>query len=282
MSRKELTGVEGVDYILCQICGDRYKNLPIHLARSHNMSKEEYYELYPGFPLMSDSGIRIQKKGLDKGKITNLERFGVENPFQSEDIKDKIKKDNFDKYGVEHNMQRPEIAAKVSVSLTGHEVSQPRRDKQSASMKGKMVGDKNPTKRPEVAAKISESLMGHEVTEITRQRIRDNMPDESMENNGNWRGGLSFEKYPKEFFDKRIYIREKYNNCDYFSGIHKDICNNGQAMSVHHIDYDKQNSDEDNLVPLNRRNHTLTNGNRLFWTNMIKYAQDYDEIYYKD
>ncbi|PCI28348.1 hypothetical protein COB55_03945 [Candidatus Wolfebacteria bacterium] len=41
-----------------------------------------------------------------KNKITNLERHGVENIFQSEIIKDKIKQTNLKNFGVEHNSQR--------------------------------------------------------------------------------------------------------------------------------------------------------------------------------
>lgn len=268
MSRKELTGVEGVDYVVCAICGRRFINLPIHLSRAHNISKEEYLKRYPGSLLMCDIGIRVQKGGLDKGKKTNLERYGVENVFQSEVIKDKIKKDTINKYGVEYNVQRSEIIIKISTSLMGHEVSEERREKQRRSMKGKLVGDKNSSKRPEVAAKIRDSLMGHKVTNTTRQKIRENMPDGSMENNGNWQGGLSFEKYPKEFFNQRNYIREKYNN--------------GVATSVHHIDYNKQNSNEDNLIPLSKDNHGLTNGKRHFWYKLIKYSQNYDKYYYKE
>ena len=34
-----------------------------------------------------------------------MKNYGVENPFQSEIVKDKIKATNMDKYGVEHPSQ---------------------------------------------------------------------------------------------------------------------------------------------------------------------------------
>lgn len=43
---------------------------------------------------------------------TNLERYGVENPFQSEEIKQKIKEINLERYGVENPSQSPEIHQK--------------------------------------------------------------------------------------------------------------------------------------------------------------------------
>lgn len=49
----------------------------------------------------------------EKIKITNLARYGVENPFESEEIKEKIQQNNLDKYGVAYNSQRPEIISKI-------------------------------------------------------------------------------------------------------------------------------------------------------------------------
>ena len=328
MSKKELVGIYGIDYVMCEICGERLTFLGSHLTRSHGMTKEEYLELFPESLLISESASRKRSKAQSGENNPMFDKKGENNPnfgqkrseqarkmtgrHPSEETLEKMRGERVDRIekicpickhtffvlpheddriycsnecvgGAKKGIKLSESTCiKISEGLTGHKVTQQQKDKQRISMTGKMAGDKNPTKRPEVAAKISDSLMGHEVTEATRQKIRENMPDGSMENNGNWKGGLSFEKYPKEFFDQRVYIRDKYNNCDYFTGIHKDICNNGRELSVHHIDYNKQNNIEDNLVPLNIKNHTLTNGNRLFWNSVIKYAQDYDEIYYED
>ena len=48
----------------------------------------------------------------DKIKHTNLEKYGVENPFQSDVIKDKIKQTNLERYGVEHALQSEAIKNK--------------------------------------------------------------------------------------------------------------------------------------------------------------------------
>lgn len=47
---------------------------------------------------------------------TNLERYGVKNVFQSDEIKNKIKLTNLDRYGVEHAVQNADIAVKISNS----------------------------------------------------------------------------------------------------------------------------------------------------------------------
>jgi hypothetical protein len=49
----------------------------------------------------------------DKIKKSNLEKYGVENPFQNESIKDKIKKSNLEKYGVEYLCQTKDIKDKI-------------------------------------------------------------------------------------------------------------------------------------------------------------------------
>ena len=49
----------------------------------------------------------------EKSKQTILERYGVENAFQSEQIKDKIKQTNLEKYGVENVTQTKEVRNKM-------------------------------------------------------------------------------------------------------------------------------------------------------------------------
>lgn len=61
------------------------------------------------------------KKGIDnckkcssaKQKKTNMEKFGVDNPFKSETIKNNIKQSNLAKHGVEHNLQRKDVQEKI-------------------------------------------------------------------------------------------------------------------------------------------------------------------------
>lgn len=98
-------------------------------------------------------------------------------------------------------------------------------------------------------------------------------------------GFLIEQKYCIKFNEKlRKQIRLKYNNCDYISGLHKDICNNGINLSVHHVNYDKQcgcNGNKCKLIPLSNSNHSKTNGNRFFWNKLFIYSLEIDEWYYK-
>lgn len=85
----------------------------------------------------------------------------------------------------------------------------------------------------------------------------------------NWQGGKSFEKYGMEFDDK---LKESIRHRDKYKCV---LCwcsqlENGRQLSIHHIDYNKNNNDKDNLISLCISCHTETNGNRKKWT---KYFQ---------
>jgi hypothetical protein len=53
----------------------------------------------------------------EKQKAANLEKYGVENYFQSEDFKEKSKKTLHEKYGVENISKNPEMKQKIKVKL---------------------------------------------------------------------------------------------------------------------------------------------------------------------
>ena len=59
----------------------------------------------------------LQSKEIrDKGKATCLEKYGVEYPFQSEEIRDKGKETCLEKYGVENPMQNAEVRDKGKIT----------------------------------------------------------------------------------------------------------------------------------------------------------------------
>lgn len=81
-----------------------------------------------------------------------------------------------------------------------------------------------------------------------------------------WKGGIS--KLPYAFdFDKELKMLIRKRD--------KHICQLcqkrkiGKNLCVHHIDYDKQNSNPKNLVTLCRSCHSKTNSGRKIWTNFF-------------
>lgn len=83
----------------------------------------------------------------------------------------------------------------------------------------------------------------------------------SLENHHNWRGGISFEPYPVHW---QRDLKEKIRR---WEGHRCAICGQTQerALSVHHIDYDKCNLAEENLIALCISCHTKTNYQRDCW-----------------
>ncbi len=84
----------------------------------------------------------------------------------------------------------------------------------------------------------------------------------------NYIDGSSERKYPKEFNNKlkaKIRKRDNYQcqNCDMIDEEHIIIY--GSHIEVHHIDYDKENSNEENLVTLCKQCNLRANYNHSYW-----------------
>ncbi len=89
---------------------------------------------------------------------TNLEKYGVENPFQSEEIKNKIKKKNLERYGVENPSQSTKIhQKKIKTSLKNYGCEYPVQSEiikqKSKQTNFKKYGVSCAMKLPEVAQK---------------------------------------------------------------------------------------------------------------------------------
>lgn len=90
------------------------------------------------------------------------------------------------------------------------------------------------------------------------------------ENHPNWNGGSSYIEYPTSFTPrlKRV-IKElhqhKCGNPECNKPEYMNIKECGYKLAIHHIDYDKQNSNPENLIPLCSTCHAKTNYDREYW-----------------
>jgi hypothetical protein len=87
--------------------------------------------------------------------------------------------------------------------------------------------------------------------------------------NPTWQGGKSFESYSIEFnraLKNKIRKRDNYT-CQLTGKTEKEL---GRKLTIHHIDYDKMNCKEDNLISLSNDSNSKVNFNREDWTKYFK------------
>jgi hypothetical protein len=132
--------------------------------------------------------------------------------------------------------------------------------------------------------------LGKKASEETKQKMRTwhiinsnwkgrNHTDESKkkqsevklaDKNPVWKGGVSFEPYPIGWRKKlKLKIKGRDNNtCQLCYGNIDEMC---VGWATHHIDYDKDNLDESNLILLCKRCHGKTNHNhRAEWIRLFQ------------
>jgi len=95
--------------------------------------------------------------------------------------------------------------------------------------------------------------------------------------------GKAYELYPEEWhIGLKRKIRKRDNQVCMNCGIHREKLK--RALSVHHIDYNKELCISENLISLCNKCHSLTNTNRPHWTKFFqsllaeRYGYKYSEI----
>ena len=149
--------------------------------------------------------------------------------------------------------------------------------------------------------RISDSKKGKMLSEEHKQKIRMSMIGKNQykrtilmkknrslahigkmmgKDNPSWKGGISFEPYTIEFNNKlkeKIRERDQYRCQQCFRHQNELYFKNGHKykLHIHHIDYNKKNNKENNLISLCSNCHKQTNFERDDW---IKYFQKKGEI----
>ena len=102
-------------------------------------------------------------------------------------------------------------------------------------------------------------------------KIRKENGKSKLEKNSNWRGGKSFDLYTIEWTKELKYnIRKRDNYTCQLCG--KNQSELKKRLHIHHIDYDKKNCCQSNLISLCLNCHSKTNFTRYDW---IKYFRKY-------
>jgi len=151
---------------------------------------------------------------------------------------------------------------KISETKKGMNLTMSDSQKQniSNSMKGKIPWNKGKQNcfDKDSLEKIRQSATGRKHTEEFKERLRQ---ERIGEKNPAWQGGISKNPYPVFFNDK---LKEKIRNRDNrkCQECWKTEKENGMLLDVHHIDYDKENCKEENLISLCRKCNVLANSAR--------------------
>ncbi|MEK0346453.1 MAG: HNH endonuclease signature motif containing protein [Nitrosopumilus sp.] len=171
-----------------------------------------------------------------KGK-TYVELYGEE---RANEIKNKISKGSKGK-------KKPEgYGKKISKVLTGK--------KRSVKAIKKTIESRRNNGKPWHSEEMINKLRGLFGGETNKGK-----------NNPNWKGGLSRLPYPFDFNEKlKNLIRERDGHICQLCFKTKE--ENGKRLSVHHIDYIKENLDPENLTTLCSSCNSKVNKSRKSWT----------------
>jgi hypothetical protein len=90
------------------------------------------------------------------------------------------------------------------------------------------------------------------------------------EKNANWRNGKSFIPYSHKFnIELKATIKKRdgfiCRNCGIDEQTYKSKEVLGRGLTIHHIDYDKHNCLQNNLITLCKRCNSKANSNRGMW-----------------
>jgi len=153
----------------CDICGEEIELKKTNYTKS--LKSHNYY--------------CCQKCTIIKVKKTFLEKYGVENVFQNEEIKDKIKEFNLEKYGVDNYTKTDEYKEKTLRTNL------------------KKYGTEYTFQSDEVKEKIKKSILNKYGVEYISQseKIKNKIKNTNIERYGN-KCVASSEKFKKSIFNK--------------------------------------------------------------------------------
>lgn len=146
-----------------------------------------------------------------------------------------------------------ETKRKITKANTGSKRSDETKIKMSKSQKGRIISIEHRNK-------ISKTLIGTKASDKTKRKL-----SESRTGNKhfNWKGGISFEPYSIEFNKQ---LKSKIKQRDNHQCQNPNCKGTYKRLSIHHINYDKNNCSEENLITICNSCNSKANFNREYWT----------------
>lgn len=187
---------------------------------------------------------RMHKYHSEKTKKKISEKMEGRIVIVTDELKNRLKKQGFQKGMEPWNKGKP--------GYTTNRKGQKHSEETKIMIAKKLIGRKH---SPESIAKMT----GVKFSEERRNNI-------SGEKSHCWKGGVSFEPYSPKFnvrLKEKIRKRDQYRCQECFR--HQSELN--RKLSVHHIDFNKKNCDENNLISLCGSCHSQTNFGQRDWVN---------------
>lgn len=216
--------------------GERLSEECIRKGVETRMRNGSYTAWNKGIPRTEETKIKISK--VKKGKYV-----GTKNPFygrkHTEETKEKIRKSRGKYIGINHPLFGKHHSRKAKIKMRIAKI-------------GKILSK-------ETRLKLSESHKGNKCHF--------------------WKGGIARLPYPYGFSNElktKIRKRDNYQcqnkECNMTEEEHLIVY--GRVLDVHHIDYNKQNIQENNLLSLCRQCNVRVNFNRDYWKNTLGEVQN--------
>ena len=237
---------------------------------NHHLTKTPIYTEQRNIKISQKMSGRVLKlETIDKIRKSHIGKPRTEETKLKISATRKSRRHLYEYYQSKESIAKGIASRKNTILMRGYWISEDGRKRLKNFFKGHCVSQ-------ETRMKISSKGKGKVRTEEFKEHLRkvlsgvnNPMFGKTLDLCPNWKGGKSFEPYPlgwNKTHKEQIRFRDGYKcqicGCSEVENIRK--------LSVHHIDYDKNNIELNNLISICIKCHSKTNFNREYWLKYFK------------
>ena len=301
--------------VKCKICGEEFEQINHSHLKKHGIIYKEYCDRFPDAPLISEElrkqkSEKITGKTPTLAMIEGRKKHSIIMKGHPKEDYEHLNRTGLTKENDESVRRGAETYKETCKNPTSAMIEGRRRavekmigrtkennegyKNQSEKMTGKVPTEKMIKGHKKAAKKMTNKvptqtmIEGHKKqgkkmkgrtkeNDEGKRRMSEKLTGRTGEQCVNWKGGISFEPYCEKFdnnFKNRV--REFFNCCCYVCGKNEE--DNKRKLDVHHVNYDKMmccNDVKPLFVPLCRRCHGRTHGDREYWEEFFTVSLEY-------